>query len=84
MGLADELKYVDMLDTVIGDRLEEYQATLNAVSTAIAKWWEKNRETDRVKYLISNMSANVNTFTEDYSLMRSCGNGVIPDALWNE
>lgn len=84
MGLADELKYVDMLDTVIGDRLEEYQDTLNVVSTEIAKWWEKNRETARVKYLISNMSANVNTFTEDYSLMRSCGNGVIPDALWNQ
>lgn len=70
MGLTKELLYVDMLDDVIGDRIDQYNDLLTKVKLDLEKWWNENKFTSRVQYLIANMSANINTNAEDYSFAR--------------
>ncbi|KQB85099.1 L-tyrosine/L-tryptophan isonitrile synthase family protein [Corynebacterium oculi] len=64
MGLAGSLDYVDMVDDVIGDRREEFSETLGRVKEELASWWEVNRGSKPVQYLIRNMSSNVNFYLE--------------------
>lgn len=68
MGLTDHLSYVDMIDDVIGDRIDEFNLVQAQVESELESWWSSHRKTDRVLYLINNMKANINRSTEDYNL----------------
>ncbi|WP_395319851.1 L-tyrosine/L-tryptophan isonitrile synthase family protein [Fructilactobacillus frigidiflavus] len=71
MGISNNIEYVDMVDDVIGDDFEKYNQILKEVRLELKSWWDKNKDSDKVKYLISNMSSNIKTDDLDYSVLRA-------------
>ncbi|WP_294974887.1 L-tyrosine/L-tryptophan isonitrile synthase family protein, partial [uncultured Leuconostoc sp.] len=71
MGISENVKYVDMMNDVISEKTNEYTNTLNQVKDELQYWWQKNCETSKVKYLITNMAGNIKTDDLDYSVLRS-------------
>jgi pyoverdine/dityrosine biosynthesis protein Dit1 len=64
MSATHALSVVDMLDDVVGDLRGEVWRDLEAFTPALRRWWDARRNQDKVRYLVRNMTMNIDLGAE--------------------